>query len=299
MDTSTQSTPRMVYAAFAAVCLIWGSTYWVMRVAIAGIAPFLMSSIRFLSAGLVLLTLSRLQGTPWPSLRQWLWATPVGVLMFLVSNGTVAYAEKEISSGVAAVICGTMPLWSAALSGFFGQKTSAREWLGLWLGFGGVAALASKGALSAEPLPALLLLLAPVSWALGSHLARKVPLAKGAMSVATQMLSGGAALLVVSGLLREQWSTEVVPKSWLALAYLSVFGSVIGFSAFSYLLTHTRPAVATSYAYVNPAIAVAIGVSVGGESAGPELLLAVALIMAATVLVMVKPRQRRPLRHAA
>ncbi len=287
--------PRFVVPALIAVYVIWGSTYLAMRIAVEGLPPFMMASTRFILTGLVLLTFLRLRGAPWPTRREWMYSTPVGVLMFVLGNGTVAMAEKHISSGVAAVVCGTMPLWVAAMGRFFGEKTSVREWLALVLGFGGVAVLSMGGELKAEPFSAVILFLAPVSWALGSLLARRLPLARGLMSAATQMLTGGLVMSVVSVIAGEKVPVNPPMESVFAWAYLAVFGSLIAYSAYTYLLANARPSVATSYAYVNPAIAVAMGVGMGGEHAGPEVFVAVALIIAATVLVMRKPTPDRPL----
>ncbi len=293
METRSSATPRFVIPALAAVYFIWGSTYLAMRIAVEGLPPFFMASTRFLLTGTILLLFLRARGAPWPTKKEWLYATPVGFLMFVLGNGTVAVAEKHISSGVAAVVCGTMPLWVAALGRFFGEKTSPREWLALVLGFGGVAVLSVGGELKGEPMSALILFIAPLSWALGSLLARRLPLAKGLMSAATQMLTGGLVMSVVSLLAREEVPRNPPLHSVLAWAYLGVFGSLVAYSAYTYLLEHTRPAVATSYSYVNPVIAVAMGVAMGGEKAGGEVWVAVGLIVAATVLVMMKPAPRR------
>jgi drug/metabolite transporter (DMT)-like permease len=289
MSAAAAPTPRFVIPALAAVYLIWGSTYLAMRVAVEGLPPFMMASTRFILTGVVLLGFLRARGAPWPTRREWLYATPVGVLMFVLGNGTVAVAEKHLSSGVAAVVCGTMPLWVAALGRFFGEKTSLREWLALVLGFGGVAVLSFGGELKAEPFSAVILFIAPVSWALGSLLARRLPLAKGLMSAATQMLTGGLVMSLVSVVAREEVPVNPPLRSVLAWVYLAIFGSLVAYSAYTYLLANARPSVATSYAYVNPAIAVAMGVGMGGEHAGPEIFIAVALIIAATVLVIRKP----------
>lgn len=275
-----------VVPALGAVYFIWGSTYLAMRVAVEGLPPFFMASTRFIATGLVLLTILRVRGSPWPTVREWLWATPVGVLMFVLGNGTVAVAETHISSGVAAVVCGTMPLWVGAMAPLFGEKASPREWLGLGLGFAGVAILSLGGELRANPLYAAILFVAPVSWALGSLLARKLPLAKGLMSAATQMVTGGLVMGVVSLVAGEGVPTAPPTSALVAWAYLAVFGSLVAYSAYTYLLRNTRPAVATSYSYVNPVIAVMIGAGLGHEHVGPEIVVAVGLIVAATVLVV-------------
>lgn len=282
---------RTVALALLAVYVIWGSTYLAMRVAVAGLPPFMMAGARFIVCGALLLAFLRLRGVAWPTAREWLAALPVGALMFVTGNGTVAVAEQHLSSGVAAVVCGTMPLWLAALGHLFGERASPREWLALVLGFAGVVVLSAGGELRGDPTSALLLFAAPISWAAGSLLARRLPLAKGMMSAATQMLTGGAVMAVVSLVTGEKVPASVPVNSALAWLYLATFGSLLAYTAYTYLLANTRPAIATSYAYVNPIVAVIIGVVLGGEHAGPEVLVAVALIAGATVLVMLKPRE--------
>lgn len=290
----SESSPRTTVAALGAVYVIWGSTYLAMRVAVEGLPPFFMAATRFVLVGAVLLAILRLRGASWPTARQWALSTPVGVLMFVLGNGTVAVAEQKLSSGVAAVVCGTMPLWVGALGRFFGAKTTPREWLGLVLGFAGVAVLGLSGELRAEPLHAVLLFIAPVSWALGSLLARALPLAPGLMSAATQMVTGGAVMGVVSVVTGESVPSAPPTNAVVAWVYLCVFGSLVAYSAYTWLLANTRPAVATSYSYVNPVIAVALGAWLGNERVGPETLLAVSLVVVATVLVVLRPRPSAP-----
>jgi len=290
LPDAQQPRASFVVPALGAVYFVWGSTYLAMRVAVEGLPPFFMASTRFILTGLVLLAIVKARGAPWPTRREWLYAVPVGSLMFVLGNGTVALAEQHISSGIAAVVCGTMPLFVGALAPLFGERATPREWVGLVLGFAGVAVLSLGGELRAHPLYAAVLFLAPMSWALGSLLARKLPLAKGLMSAATQMLAGGLVMGVVSLAAREGVPSSPPASSLFAWAYLAVFGSLVAYSAYTYLLRHTRPAVATSYSYVNPAIAVAIGALLGKEHVGPEVLVAVVLIITATVLVVVRRR---------
>jgi drug/metabolite transporter (DMT)-like permease len=279
-----------VALALGAVYLIWGSTYLAMRVAVSGLPPFLMASGRFLVSGVVLFTVLRVRGVPWPTRREWLMALPVGFLMLVLGNGLVATSEQHLGSGLAAVVTGTMPLWAAGMALFFGEHVSRREWVALVLGFLGVGVLATGGELRAEPRSAALLLLAPIGWALGSHLARRLPMARGLMAAATQMLLGGALMAVISVALGERVVTPVPVRALAATAYLAVAGSLVAFTAYTWLLGHTRPAVATSYAYVNPVVAVALGAALGGERVGLEVLAAVVLIAGATGLVMLRRR---------
>lgn len=286
----TRPNTRSVALALVAVYVIWGSTYLAMRIAVEGLPPFMMATGRYLVCGAILFVFLRARGAAWPTRREWLNALPVGALMFVTGNGTVAVAEQHLSSGVAAVVCGTMPLWLAALGHFFGERASVREWFALVLGFIGVVLLSMGGELRGDPVSALILFVAPISWAAGSLLARRLTLAKGMMSAATQMIAGGAVMALVSLAFGERVPESVPTNSLLAWAYLSTAGSLLAYTAYTYLLANTRPAIATSYAYVNPIVAVGIGVALGGEHAGPEVLVAVLLIAGATLLVMMKPK---------
>ncbi|MER2560376.1 MAG: drug/metabolite exporter YedA [Myxococcaceae bacterium] len=280
------SESRFVVPALAAVYVIWGSTYLAMRIAVEALPPFMMASVRFVLVGVVLLTFLKARGAAWPTPKEWLLSTPVGVLMFVLGNGTVALAEKHISSGIAAVVCGTMPLCAAAMGPLFGERATPREWVGLIAGFAGVAVLGFGSELRAEPFYAAILCVAPVAWAAGSMLSRKLPLPKGLMSAATQMITGGAAMAFVSLAAGERVPEHIPMKVALSWVYLCVFGSLVAYSAYTYLLRATRPAVATSYSYVNPAIAVAMGALLGNEAVGPEVIVAVVLIVGATAMVV-------------
>jgi drug/metabolite transporter (DMT)-like permease len=285
---------RWVVPALGAVYLVWGSTYLAMRVVVEVLPPFAMASARYLSVGVVLLVFLKLRGAEWPSLKQWGLSVPIGGLMFLLGNGTVAFAEKHLSSGIAAVVCGTMPLWAAALGPLFGERATVREWGGLGVGFLGVAVLGLGRELRAEPLHAAVLLVAPIAWAAGSMLSRAWPMPKGLMSAATQMIAGGALMGLVSLALGERVPDVIPLKVTLSWLYLCVFGSLVAYSAYTYLLRATRPAIATSYSYVNPVIAVLMGAVLGGEAVGGEVIVAVLLIVSATALVVVGRTPRTP-----
>ena len=276
-------------ACLAAVYLIWGSTYLAMRFVVAELPPLLTASLRFGSAGLVLLVIAKRRGSPWPRLADWLRVLPIGALMFCVGNGFVAISQLSVSSGGAAVVCATMPLWVGVLGAFTGQRPTRREWLSLAVGFVGIMVLIGGPSLQGEPLHVVLILLAPVGWALGSLLVRRLPgpVGKDAfMLPAMEMLTGGAVLAIVGGLRGEQLSHDVSATAWLALGYLWLFGSLVAFTAFTWLLRNTRAATATSYAYVNPGVAVVLGTLISGEPLGATTLVANALIVAAVWLVL-------------
>ena len=283
--TPARLDPKLVLSLFA-VYVIWGSTYYAMRVAVQGLPPMLMGSMRFIAAGLILLGLARMRGAAWPTARQWLMSLPIGVLFFIGGNGFVAIALTTIESGVGAVVCATMPLWAAVIASATGERAGAREWLGLAVGFAGVVVLMGGVSVGGDPVHMILLILSPVAWAAGSILSRRLPLPGAGISAALPMVTGGVALGVVALLRGEHFVAGAPAEAWIALVYLAIFGSLIAFTAFHWLLHHTRPAVATSYAYVNPAIAVLIGAALGGEVLGPSTLIATGLIIAAVALVV-------------
>jgi drug/metabolite transporter (DMT)-like permease len=281
----------LIVAALAALYLIWGSTYLVMRVCIETIPPFLMGAIRFLTAGTLLYGLLRWRGVPGPTWREWRAAVPIGILLLAGGNGFIALAEQSVSSSVAALAVSTMPLWMAVFTSLAGTRPSRREWLGLFVGFAGIVILQSGGDLRASRAGAVLVLLAPISWAIGSVWSRSLPLATGAMATTTQMLAGGAAMLIIALLRGETLGHGASTRSVGALVYLIVLGSLVAFSAYGFLLRRTRPAIATSYAYVNPIVALILGASLGGEHIEKTTWLATLVILAG---VLVLSTGRRP-----
>ncbi len=273
-----------VLIALGAVYLIWGSTYLALRYVVEVLPGLLTAGLRNLTAGAILYALLRARGTPGPTARQWILAIPIGTLMFLFGNGFVSLAEQRVSSGLAAVACAATPLFACAMSVPFGERHARLEWAGVGLGFAGVVLLA-MGDLRAASASGALLLLAPLGWALGSVVSRRIALPAGGMSAATQMLAGGAVTLVASFASGERVPAALPGPAWLAFAYLVIFGSLAGFSAYSYLLRRTSTALATSYAYVNPVIAVLLGAALGGEHPGAGMLGAGALVVAGVVIL--------------
>jgi drug/metabolite transporter (DMT)-like permease len=288
-------TSRKLPLALLAVYLIWGSTYLAMRIAVHGIPPFLMAGGRFLITGAMLLAFAKFRGSPWPSARQWMNAMPVGVLMFVCGNGTVAFAEKSMSSGVAAIVCGTMPLCMSAMGLFLGERTTKRELIALCIGLLGVAVLSLGDELKSNALATALIFVAPLAWAAGSLLAKRLPLAPGLMSSATQMLTGGLVMTILSRLAKEEIPAHPPAESVWAWIYLGLFGSLVAYTAYMWLLSNARPALATSYSFVNPVIAVLFGYFLGHEPIGWETLASVVLVAIATVLLVTQPtRGQRP-----
>jgi drug/metabolite transporter (DMT)-like permease len=270
----------------AAVYLIWGSTYLVMRWGVHDFPPMFMGTIRFCLAGAILLAIARLRGEPLPSARAWGWSTAIGGLLFVGGNGFVAIAVTELSSATAAVVCASMPLWLALFATAGGEHTGKKQWLGMALGFVGVAILVGDGIRAADVGATVVLALAPILWAVGSLLSRRAPLRTGLAPAATQMIAGGVLMFVVGVIRGEHFAHAPSVTAVAALAYLIFFGSLVAFTAYAWLLQHTPPAVATSYAFVNPPIALVAGAAIGGESVGWPLLVATPVIVAAVVLVL-------------
>ncbi len=295
---SPSSTGLVVGGALAAVYLIWGSTYLAIRFGLEGFPPFLLTAIRFLVAGVIMYAVVRLRGTPAPSRRQWWNAARVGALMLAGGVGLVAMAEDlGVGSGVAAAAVAVIPLWAALVSGLFGRWPLRLEWVGLVVGFVGVLVLAREGDFVSNPGGLILLAIAPILWSIGSVWGTHLDLPRPAMATATQLLAGGAVLLVL-GALRGERITEVPSASaWLALGYLIVFGSIVGYTAYVYLLRTVRPALATSYAYANPVVAVALGVTLGAELVTGPVFIALPLILAGIGLAALAPRRARRVRQ--
>jgi drug/metabolite transporter (DMT)-like permease len=280
-----------VALALVSVYLIWGSTYLGMRVALETFSPFVLGATRFLVAGGILLAWVRLRGAPWPTGAEWRGAAISGVLMCTLGNGLVAVAqEAHVDSGVAATVVATMPMWMALASAMFGERPTRRELVGLLFGFAGVAMLQGGGNLAAGGTAGLVIIGAPIAWALGSVISRRTAMPKGSMGAAAQMIAGGAAMAVVALARGESVPTSVDARGATALVYLALVGSLLGFTAYGYLLRSTRPAVATSYAYVNPIVALVLGAVMAGEPLDAGRALACAVIVAGVLVVMHRPR---------
>ena len=275
-----------LFAALGSLYFIWGSTFLAIRFALeGGFPPLLLAATRFLLAGLILFSVLRLRGLPNPSLVEWRSGLVMGVLL-CGANGLVVLAERSVSSGMTAVTLASTPLWVALISGLFGRWPSGRDFIGLAIGFAGVALLQSGAELRQTPLGAILLLSSAVSWSFGSVISQRLPLAKGLMASATQMTAGGAVLLFGAIVRGERPSAMPSAAAWASLAYLVIFGSIIAYSAYNYVLAKARPAVATSYAYVNPIVAVALGALLASERFSANALVALALILGGVAVVM-------------
>jgi drug/metabolite transporter (DMT)-like permease len=287
--------------AFAAVYVIWGSTYLGIRYAIQTLPPLLMAGARFVLAGAILYGYARATGTRPPERRHWGPAALIGALMLLVGNGGVVLAQQTVPSSLAALVVASVPLWMAVLEGVSDRSGLPRglRLIALVVGFVAVAILIGPDSVNGDALGYGLLLVAAPAWAIGSLYGRRAP-RPPSMLLATgmQMLCGGGAQLLVGSLLGE-WAdfdpARVSLVSLGAFAYLVFFGSLIGFTAYSWLLQVVSPTLAATYAYVNPVVAVLLGWLVAGEQLGARTLLAAAGIIASVVLVTISPGPaRRP-----
>jgi drug/metabolite transporter (DMT)-like permease len=296
LDATTGLEPRQgkIVAAFAAVYLIWGSTYLAIRFAIETIPPHLMASVRFLVAGAILYAWARARGAPRPTFQNWRAAAIVGGLLLLGGNGAVVWAETRVPSGVTSLLVATVPIWMALLDARSngGRRPAPAVIGGLVLGLGGLALLLAPGRLAGrvDLLGAGALIVGSFSWAFGSILSRTAKLPKsGFLAAAMEMLTGGVWLLLfglVTGQGGQLTMSALSAKSLASLAYLIVFGSLVGFTAYIWLLGATTASRVSTYAYVNPVVAVLLGWAFAGEAMTLRTMLASAVIVAAVALII-------------
>ncbi len=283
-----------VLAAYAAVYIIWGSTYLAIRVAITTLPPFLMAGVRFTIAGTLLFLWSRRRGAALPSAAEWRGGALIGALLLLFGNGALVWSEQRVASGLAALFVAVVPLWTALLEWLrHSRRPGPRTVAGLVLGLGGVALLAAPGHVAGgaaiDPVGAMALLFGSVAWSLGSVLSRGATLPPSPpMSAGVQMLGGGAGLLLLALVTGEPAALSVgavSATSLVAFGYLIVFGSLVGFSAFAWLLRVEPATRVATYAYVNPAVAMVLGWAVLGEPLTPRSLVAAAVIVGGVILI--------------
>ncbi|HEX6929030.1 MAG TPA: drug/metabolite exporter YedA [Gammaproteobacteria bacterium] len=278
-----------VTLALAAVYIIWGSTYLAIRYALVDFPPFVMTGSRFIVAGLLMGAFAILRGDGLPTARQWRNSAFLGFLLFMMGNGLVAFAEQWIVSSLAALAVASMPIFATIFGFFFGRELTRLDLLAVIIGFSGVALLNHDAGMGDFLHPAALALIAaPMCWAFGSVSARSLDLPKGLTMSAAQMLAGGVFLMGASVSLGEQWPDEIGLLAMSAWLYQIVFGSLIAFSAYLFLLHNVRPALATSYAFVNPPLAVLFGVWLAGEHVDAWGYAGMIVIVGAVALIQVQ-----------
>lgn len=276
----------LIVLALFCTYFIWGSTYLAIRFGIESFPPFLMAGLRFTVAGVILYLVMRFLGAPNPTKKEWLGATAIGILLPAIGNGTVCYVQQTVSSSTAALSIATAPIWMAIFSSIWGHEITAKEWLGIGVGLIGIILLNLGGSLQGDVISALLLILAAASWAFGSVWSKHLAMPNGLMAPATQMFTGGVALMLMSSLQGEVWPLAISNKSWGAMLFLVLLGSLVAYSAYQYLLKTVRPLVATSNTFVNPVVAFALGIWFANEHVDTNEYIALAIILIGVFLVL-------------
>ncbi|HEY0856943.1 MAG TPA: EamA family transporter [Albitalea sp.] len=280
----------LLLLCLAATWLVWGSTYLAIKYALISFPPFFQMGTRFLFAGALLMTWMRWRGAPWPDATQWRNALGVGTLMLGGGMGGTAYAEVTVGSGLVVAFIAVVPLMIAALNRLYGVKPSRLELAGIGVGLAGVLMLTQGAGFQASPAGLAAIAIACVTWSIGSVLSqRSLPLAPGATGFASEMICGGAVLLLLSVLNGETPEWPPQPIAAAAWFYLVVFGSLIAFNAYMVLLSRASAGLASSYTFVNPVIAMLLGVAVAGEVITGYEWLAAGIVLAGVVLLLARP----------
>ncbi|HEX3352910.1 MAG: EamA family transporter [Terriglobales bacterium] len=300
MENEARPASWKILLAFSMIYFVWGSTFLAIRVGVHEVPPFLLAAMRFFTAGLVMYAWLRLKGTPVPKRREWIAGSLLGTIIFVLDYGCLFWAEQRVPSGVTAVVLATIPVFITLMEIAFlrTQRLTIRLSLALIVGLCGVAVLMSHS-LSLGEVPinragAVALLVGAVTWSIATILTRRLPLpASKPMSAAVQMLTGGAQLFALAGIAGEFKGLQlqaVSGRAWFALVYLIIAGSIIGFTAYVWLLHYESPTKVGTYAYVNPVVAVALGYFVGGEAVGPRTLLGTLLVLVSVVTITTTPK---------
>lgn len=287
VDNTAAPPSSRVLLALLAVYVLWGSTYYGIAIAVHTLPPILMAGMRFVVAGGVLYGALRLRGAPVPTAVEWRNALVSGALLFGGGNGFVVLAERTVPSGLTSLVIASTPIVAVIMSLAWGERPRPLEWLGVTIGIFAVGWMCSDGSIVNMLRISPVLLLAPISWTLGSFSSRTLKVAAGPMGAATQMLAGGAIMVPMAFAIGEHLPTVFDWRGAVAWIYLVIFGSLVGFTAYAYLLRNTRPALAMSYAYVNPVVAVVLGTAFGGERLPLRALTAGAAVLGSVCLISV------------
>jgi drug/metabolite transporter (DMT)-like permease len=308
MDTRTQPAAWKTLLAFAIIYFVWGSTFLAIRIGVHEVPPFLFAAIRFLVAGLVLYVWMIAKGERSPTSRQWISVSLLALLIFVFDYGLLFWAEQRVPSGVAAVMMATIPVFMALseIIILHTQRLTARLTLALLVGIAGVAVLTIRslnlGGAPIDRAGAVALLIGSVSWSIASVLTRKLPLPPSkVMSSGVQMLAGGVLLALAAaalGELRSFHPQSVSREVWFALLYLIVAGSIIGFTAYVWLLHHQSLTKVGTHAYVNPVVAVVVGYFLGGEAPGPRTILGTLFVLISVFVIATGGATKTPIAQA-
>jgi drug/metabolite transporter (DMT)-like permease len=303
MEANTHRPAWKTWLAFAIIYFVWGSTFLAIRIGVHEVPPFLFAAMRFLIAGFVLYGWMIAKGEPSPNRRQWMSVLLLALLIFVVDYGLLFWAEQRVPSGIAAVMMATIPVFMALAEIIFlrTQRLTIRLSSALLIGIAGVAVLMSRslnlGGAPIDSAGAVALIIGSVSWSIASVLTRRLPLPPSkVMSSGAQMLAGGVLLALTAtalGEFRNFRPRAVSPEAWLALLYLIVAGSIIGFTAYVWLIHHESPTKVGTYAYVNPVVAVLLGYFLGGETLGLRTILGTLFVLI-SVVVITTTRAKKP-----
>jgi drug/metabolite transporter (DMT)-like permease len=286
---ATARLSPLLLLCLAATWLVWGSTYLAIKFALVSFPPFFQMGTRFLFAGVLLMAWKRWRGAPWPDRKQWRHALFVGTLMLGGGMGGTAYAEVSVGSGLVVALIAVSPLMIAALNRLWGVVPSRLEIAGILVGLAGVLMLTQGAGFQASPAGLAAIMIACSAWSLGSVLSQRVwPLAPGATGFASEMICGGLVLMLMSALARETPVWPPQPLAFAAWLYLVVFGSLIAFNAYMVLLAQAPAALASSYTFVNPVIAMLLGVGIGGETVTRGEWSAAAVVLVGVLLLLWK-----------
>lgn len=285
MNTVSAKSPAWLIAGcLFAVYIIWGTTYFAIKVGIEGVAPFFLVGTRFVLAGGLLLAWQAIRGQPMPTLKQWGGASLIGFLLLVMGNGGVAIAERWVSSGATVALISVMPLATALWSGAFGQWPRRAEWVAIALGGVGAVVMLLGRDLQASLLGTLIILVGTSCWSLGTVLSRRVDIPHGPTGFGAEMLAAGLMALLISALLGDHWALPHAPRVLWAWAYLVVFGSLIAFSAYRYVVERVSPTLAATYAYVNPPVALFVGWWLGHETFSLNVLFGLPIVLGSVAL---------------
>jgi drug/metabolite transporter (DMT)-like permease len=286
-DQSAASRPSvwLIAACLLSVYVIWGTTYFAIKVGIRALPPFYLIGTRFLVAGGVLTLWQVLHRRRSPTVKQWLNASLLGFLLLVVGNGAVAVAERWVSSGATVALISVMPIATALWSGAFGHWPRRLEWVAIGVGALGAGVMLMGRDLQGSLIGTLLILCGTTCWSLGTVLSRRLDIPHGPLGFGAEMLSAGVIALVISAALGEHWTLPRTPDVWWAWAYLVVFGSLIAFSAYRYIVERVSPTLAATYAYVNPPVALIVGWWLGHESFSANVLLGLPIVLIAVALL--------------
>jgi drug/metabolite transporter (DMT)-like permease len=303
METDGHRTTWKTLLAFAIIYFVWGSTFLAIRVGVREVPPLILAAMRFFVAGVVLYIWMIARGERSPSGREWRSACLLGIVIFVMDYGLLFWAEQRVPSGIAAVMLATIPVFMALSEIIFlrTQTLTIRLVLALLIGIGGVAVLMSRslnlGGAPIDKMGAVALIFASISWSVASALTRKLPLpASKVMSSGAQMLAGGVFLAITAAALgefRNFHPGSVSREVWFALLYLIVAGSIVGFTAYVWLIHHESPTKVGTYAYVNPIVAVLVGYFLGGEALSMRTILG-SLFVLVSVVVITTTRAKKP-----